>query len=333
MLYVSTRDKSDSFTAYWALNNDRAPDGGMYVPFQLPFYDSAQIEKLRELSFSETVAQILNRFFSARLTGWDVEFCIGRYPIKLAPMNHRVVIAEIWHNPGGSFDYVLNHLYSRICGTQSGESRPSVWAQIAVYIAVLFGMYVELSRSGISSADVVLPAEDSSAALAAWYARNMGLPLGTIILGCKDNDPVWDLVQKGILNTNALKSAFVEQLLSQTLGSELVCQCLQSCSRRGTHQITQEQLIVLNKGLYAVVAGGNRVRSVISSVYRTNNFLFNPLTALSFGCLQDYRSHSGESRNTLLLAIDTPLRHMDEISAATGLPVSELKRQMTITKE
>lgn len=333
MLYVSTRNNTDSFTAHWALHGERTSEGGMYVPFQLPNLDSQQIAKLTELSFSETVAQILNLFFSVKLTGWDVEFSIGRYPVKLITMNHRVVVAEIWHNPGFSIDYALNHLYSRLCGVEHCKGKPSAWASIAIYIAVLFGIYVELNRSGISVSDIVIPSEDSSASVAALYARSMGLPLGSIIVGCKDSDPVWDLVQKGTLNTNSFQSAFVEQLIYHKLGSKQVQLCIQSCAQRGTYQFTQDQLKELNKGLHAIVAGDNRINAVITSAYRSNASFFSPRTALSFGCLQDYRSHTGESRSTMLLADSSPVYYINHISAATGIPVSELKRQMNLTKE
>ena len=331
MLYVSTRNKTDSFTAHWALRNDRTPDGGVYVPFRLPDYDPQQIKQLSELSFAETVAQILNIFFPARLTGWDVEFCIGRYPVKPVAMNHRVVVAEIWHNPGATFDYAVNHLYTRICPEESVGSKPSQWAKIAIYIAILFGIYVELNRSGIPVTDLVLPSENSFVSVAALYARHMGLPIGKVILACKNGDPVWELVQKGSVNSSC--SVFAEHLLYLTLGYEQFERCMHECHSRGMVQLTQEQLAALNHGLYAIVAGDDRIRSVISSVYRTSAAFFSPQTALSFGCLQDYRSHTGESRSSLLLAESSPQFSIDAISAATGLSVSELKKQMTLIKE
>lgn len=333
MLYVSTRNKTDSFTAYKALHEDRAPDGGMYVPFRLPCYDQQQIAQLKDMSFGEAVAQVLNQFFSAHLNGWDVEFCIGRYPMKLVSMNHRVVVAEIWHNPGSSFSYALQNLYNRICGSETRNSKPSVWAQIAIHIALFFGLYGELIRTGSAETDIALPSENLVAPLAAWYARSMGLPLGTIICSCMDGDPVWDLVQNGELDTNAVHSPYVEMLVYQTLGLTEAQRYACTVSQNKTYQITQEQLAILNNGMYAVVAGKKRVRSVISSVYRMNASFFSPSTALAFGCLQDYRSHTGEIRCTLLLAENSPLYAIDEISAATGFSVSELKNQIRLTKE
>lgn len=333
MLYVSTRNKADTFTAYRALHEDYAPDGGMFVPFRLPMFDAQQIASLKDKSFGETVAEILNLFFSARLNGWDVEFCIGRYPVKLFQMNHRIVIAEVWHNPGASFSYMTRNLYARICGNEASRNLPTVWAQIAVRIAVLFGLYGELVRSGVQDADIALPSEDFSAPLAAWYARSMGLPLGMIICGCMDGDPVWELIQKGVLSTNAVHAGCIEQLIYQTLGAEESLRYVQAATNHSVYQIKQEQLLRLNNGLFAAVAGEKRVQSVISSVYRMNASVINPSTALAFGCLQDYRHHTGGSRCTLLLAESSPAFCADAIASATGLSVAEVNRRAALAKE
>lgn len=51
MLYVTTRTKQDTFTAARALSEDRAPDGGFYVPMRLPRLDRREIKKLGERLF------------------------------------------------------------------------------------------------------------------------------------------------------------------------------------------------------------------------------------------------------------------------------------------
>ena len=68
MLYVSTRSKTDSFTAHRVLHEAAAPDGGMYAPFRFPHLNNMQLQQLQTASFSENVATILNLFFSADLT-------------------------------------------------------------------------------------------------------------------------------------------------------------------------------------------------------------------------------------------------------------------------
>ena len=79
MLYATTRSKTDTYTAHRTLFEDRAPDGGFFVPFRMPNVD---IQSLKENSFSEAVAEILNVFFSTGITAWDVDCCIGKSAAK-----------------------------------------------------------------------------------------------------------------------------------------------------------------------------------------------------------------------------------------------------------
>ena len=92
MLYVSTRNHVDSFTAYRVLHEDHAPDGGMFVPMRFPAFLPEELCQLKTSSFGEIVSIVLNKFFSANLSAWDVEICAGRHPFKLVPMNHKMLI-------------------------------------------------------------------------------------------------------------------------------------------------------------------------------------------------------------------------------------------------
>ena len=48
MLYVTTRNKSDAHTAHNTLIQDRGPEGGLFVPFQLPKLSPEEIHSLKE---------------------------------------------------------------------------------------------------------------------------------------------------------------------------------------------------------------------------------------------------------------------------------------------
>ena len=193
MLYVTTRNKNDAHTAHKTLTSDRGADGGFFVPFQMPVLSEDEIDALKDKTFGQCVADILNLFFSARLDGWDVDFAIGRYPIKLVPMSHRIVVAETWNNPDWDFARMVRNLSSRIRGAEDKQGVPSNWAWIAIRVATLFGLFGELFRQGMfdsgKAIDVAVPTGDFSAPIAVWYAKEMGLPIGNIICGCK----LWDM--------------------------------------------------------------------------------------------------------------------------------------------
>lgn len=343
MLYVSTRNRTEVYTAHRALHENYAPDGGMFVPFRLVSYEQDDLIKLKEKSFGETVANILNLFFAVRLSSWDVESCIGRNPVRLVSVGRRTVVGEVWHNPKTDYTYIEENLYSRM----SASSRPATdWVKIAIRIAILFSMYGELSKAGVYAFDIALTAGDFSLPMAAWYARKMGLPIGVIVCASYENGNLWDLIHRGELNTGAAiaKTALprldtnyangLERLLFGTLGVCEVARYLQTLESGSIYHLQDTaELPKLNNKLYACVVGARRVDSVISSVYQTNDYIMEPLAALSYGGLQDYRAKTGENRMTLLLAENSPHKFTNRIADAIGMTEKDLMNRLNAPKE
>lgn len=337
MLYVSTRDRTDSFTAYRALQEEKAPNGGLFVPHRLPHLND-DIQTLMGESFGENVAKILNHFFSAELTGWDVDFLVGRHPLRLAMMNHRLAVAELWRNHAQDYGFLEESLYKKVSG--SAFKKPTDWAKIAIRIAVLFGLFSELHRQGIDSVDIAVPAGDFSVPMAAWYAREMGLPVGKIICGCNENGAVWDLIHRGEFSTGTatIKTEYpamdyscpasIERLIYNVLGLKEAQRYVSVCGRRGTYQLNAGALQALSSGLAASVVSGRRTQSVIQSTYRTSGYIMDGYTATAYGSLQDYRSRTGESRLTLLLSDRSPVHSLDQLTKILDLSGEEIKKKM-----
>ena len=185
MLYVTTRDPNDAYTANRALSENRCPEGGFFVPMRLPHFDESAIAALAEKSFSQNVADILNLLFGTQLDGWGVEFGVGRYPVKLVSLNSRTVVAESWHNPMYRFERLANGIEKAVRQSDQINQAPTDWLMIASRIATLFGIVGQLFQNGTltkgQKLDISLAAGNFSAPMAAWYARAMGLPIGMIV--------------------------------------------------------------------------------------------------------------------------------------------------------
>lgn len=337
MLYVSTRNKNDSFTAFRALMEDHTPDGGLFVPFHLPVYDENALKALQQSTFSENVAQLLNLFFSTGLTGWDVEVCAGRYPVKIRTMPHRMVLAEVWHNLDSAYTALEASLYKKLSGA---DRRPSNWAKIAIRIAVLFGLYPELSVQEGETFDVAVTAGDFTAPMAAWYARKMGLPIENIICGCNKNGAVWDLLHRGEYSTGAAirttelpeldvsAAQGLERLVCEVFDTDSACAYSEICAKKGSYELSEEDLSLLNKGLFASVVSDQRAKETVNSLWRSNGYIVDPYTALICAALQDYRAKTGESRRTLILAERSPMLFTEMIAGSTGISAAELKNRV-----
>lgn len=342
MLYVTTRNKHDPQTAPRTMNQDRGSDGGLFVPFQMPKFDRDAILALRQKSFGQNVADVLNLFFSTRLTGWDVEACIGRYPVKLKSMNFRIVMAEVWRNVDWKFSRVVRSLAHLVHPDGDVIGPATDWVEIAVRIAVLFGIYGELLREGSPDRplDVAVSNGNFAAPMAAWYARQMGLPVGTIICGCNENGAVWDLLHRGEMDTDALAVKTttpecdhalppdLERLICGVFGQEEANRFCWTCTEGGSYLLSDEQQRQLGQGMFAAVVSQARVETIIPSVYRTNQYILDPYAALAYGALSDYRARKGMGNTVLIFCEKNPICCAETVAKAMHITPAELKKRL-----
>lgn len=346
MLYATTRSKSDIETAYKAIHMDCASDGGLFTPFRMKQFSTEEILALKDASFGQNIAQLLNYFFGCGLTGWDVEFAIGRSPVKINTITHRIYIAETWHNSQWKLDHIVQLLSDRLRGDGTGTV-PSNWVAVAVRIVILFATYGQLMATeqipACSVMDVAVTTSDFASPMAAWYARHMGLPVGNIVCGCNANGGVWDLLHHGELSTGGISVKTMtpeadvvvprnlERLVYESLGREENLRYQDCCRTGSVYALTEESFETLRKGMFASVISDDRVNSMIHSVYRTSNYVFGPYTALAYGSLLDYRAKTGESRAAILLSERSPICDSDQVAKAMQVPVAELIKRINIS--
>lgn len=310
MLYLSTRNKADSFTAHRVLHSAAAPDGGMFMPMQLPVQDDVALASFETMSFGEAVAAVLNLFFGTQVSGWDVDFAVGRKAVDLVSGGYKVSLAESWHNPAGSHDYFVRKLYQLVLG-EKPDITPNPWFQTAVDIAIMFGIYGKYCRQEIYEFDVAIESGNLQSLLAVRYAQKMGLPVRKIILGCMEGDGLWELISYGDFSLGKKEPIVgLEALLWLEFGYSETQKYLQ---KKTVYHIKDLYLEQLRKDIFTAVVGDRRVMNVIDNMLSTNNYQMQSSTARSFGALQDYRAKTGENKNTLLFARNIPVKlHCEE---------------------
>lgn len=345
MLYITTRNSVDVHTTYKTIHTDCAPDGGLFLPFSMPQLDYKAIEALKDKSCGQNMAEILNLFFTVGLTGWDIDFAIGRNAIQNVSINNRLVISEMWHNSHWRFDHLVQSISDRIRKECAGETATN-WVEIAISIASLFGIYgMMLSVGQVNPRvplDIAVASGNFTMPIAAWYAREMGLPIGNIICGCNANGNVWELLHRGHMNPSAIASRTctpasdivvprnLERLICGTCGQQELERYLECCCVGTMFQANEVTFEKLNAGFFASVNSDSRVASVISNFYRTNHYVLSPYSALAYGSLSDYRSKTGESRTALLLSEFSPVRDDRFVAGAMDISVPELEKILNL---
>lgn len=345
MLYVTTRSRNDAFTAHRTMMYDRAPDGGLFVPMRLPRFERSQIRDLAKKSFGQNVADILNLFLSAKISGWDVDMAIGRRPVRFQSMNHKLLVAELWNDMDQTFSRRLRALAERIHPDRECIGPHTDWMDISIRIAMLFGMFGELIRTEQACADrplnIAVSIGNFAAPMAAWYGRQMGLPIGTIICGCNENSAVWDLLHHGEMNTDVLAEDTatpecdyavppdLERLICGCCGHEETMQFLWSCVEGGSYAPPSDAYKAIRQGMFAAVVSGVRLETIIPSVYRTNQYILDPYAALAYGAMSDYRARTGSGETVLLLSEKSPMYSAQAVAKMLRMDMTVLKKRLS----
>ena len=342
MLYVTTRNNRDAFTANRALLENRGPDGGMYIPLRMPSFSADEIHSLADKSFNQCVCDVLNLLFSTRLTSWDMDFTVGRRPVRLASISHRVTAAECWHNPEWEFERLVRDLTGLLQGNRDSALPATDWVRIAVRIGVLFGIYGELIRFGMvtkgKKVDISLVSGDFSAPMAAWYARKWGLPIGRIICCCNENNLPWELLHLGVMKTGAvaLQTGMpeadialpedLERLIHACGGPHEVMDFVDHC-RVGKNYFPDEALLMqMREGIHVSVVSSKRLDYTIPSVYHSHGYVLGQFSALAYSGLLDCRASTGEITDAVILSDKGALCSSEMVSRAMGIPEEELHR-------
>lgn len=322
MLYVTTRNEQDAFTAHRAMTTDTGPGGGQFLPRQTPCFTGEDLMAGARRSFNENIAWVLNLLYGAELTGRDMELAVGERSAGLRDLTSRTMAAEIWRDSDCSFaDYVLGIF--RLLVKEPGEA-PGQWFVMSVRIAVLFAVFAELTAKGLVSEeepmDVALPSFDFQLPMAAWYARAWGLPIGRIICACNENNAPWSLLHLGEMRTdNTLRHTItaacdqavpggLERLIHAVLGPDEVSRYLAAVNSRRPYTLEPEQRNALRAGIWVWVVSQRRMEFMVPNIWRSGRWHPDPYAAMAYTALTDHRSRAGETGLALVLSEDAPAR-------------------------
>ena len=121
MKYVSTRGFEKKYSAAEAIILGIAPDGGLFVPEEIPTLSRGDIEAMKNMKYYQISAKVLSKFLEdfteAELLDYTAQAYAeekwGENTIPLVQMNQyndREYILELWHGPTCAFKDVALQL-------------------------------------------------------------------------------------------------------------------------------------------------------------------------------------------------------------------------------
>lgn len=144
MYFISTRGDSAKYTSAMAIKQGIAPDGGLFVPDEIPSVSMDEILQMTQESYQERAVRILSLYLTdysvdelreAVNAAYDEEK-FGEQPaplVQLNKYNEREFILELWHGPTAAFKDMALQLLPHLMTTairKTGET-----AQVCILTA------------------------------------------------------------------------------------------------------------------------------------------------------------------------------------------------------
>ena len=177
--------------------------------------------------------------------------------------------------------------------------------------------------------NVVVPTGNFGNILAAYYAKQMGLPIGKLICASNDNKVLYDFFQTGCYDRNRefilttspsmdiLISSNLERLLYLISGEDdgKDAALMKELSETGRYRIDDGMRSRLSdfRGGYATE---EETAKEIRRVYRESGYVLDPHTAVASCVYGKYRGESGDETKTLIASTASPYKFTRSVMEA-----------------
>ena len=211
--------------------------------------------------------------------------------------------------------------------------------RLAPQLTYYFAAYRDLvARGQIQVGDRVnfsVPTGNFGDILAGYLAKQLGLPVGTLICASNANNVLTDFIHTGIydrrrplLKTQSpsmdiLVSSNLERLLALLSGdTELVSGLMAKLNTEGFYQVPGELLEKIQASFFAGCSDDCRGQEVIGRVWREQGYLLDPHTAAGWACAEDYRAKTGDTAPMVVLSTASPYKFPAAVLTAIGQSLS-----------
>ena len=180
--------------------------------------------------------------------------------------------------------------------------------------------------------NVTVPTGNFGNILAAYYAKQMGVPIAKLICASNDNKVLFDFFQTGVYDRNRefiltsspsmdiLISSNLERLIYKIAGADAAkdVTLMQNLAAEGKYEITDEMKAQL-KDFYGNYANEKETAEEIAEVYKKTGYIMDTHTAVASRVYRKYVAESGDQTKTVIASTASPYKFtrsvMDAIDA------------------
>ena len=210
-----------------------------------------------------------------------------------------------------------NYIFSSANSINIGRLIP----QIVYYFYAYLNILGEGEIKNGEKINIVVPTGNFGDILAAYYAKEMGLPVNKLICASNENKVLADFFETGVYDKrrklvmtispsmDILVSSNLERLL-WAIGerdTKKVKDLMNSLKEKGYYRIDSEMREKL-KDFYGGFATQEESRQCIKEVFEKSKYLIDPHTAVAYAVYKKYTKETGDKTKTIIVATASPFK-------------------------
>ena len=193
--------------------------------------------------------------------------------------------------------------------------------------------YAQLLASGAigdgEEINVVVPTGNFGNILAAYYAKEMGLPIKKFICASNDNKVLFDFFSTGTYDKNRefilttspsmdiLISSNLERLIYKIAGEDAEANAafMKSLNTEGKYSITEEMKAKL-ADFFGGYATEQETADIIKKIYDNCGYVIDTHTAVAACVYEQYKTATGDNTKTVIASTASPYKFTRSVMAA-----------------
>lgn len=201
--------------------------------------------------------------------------------------------------------------------------------QIVYYVYAYAQLLKEGRIADGEAINVVVPTGNFGNILAAFYAKNMGLPIKKLICASNDNKVLYDFFETGVYDRNRefvlttspsmdiLISSNLERLIYRIAGNdaEKNAALMAALSGQGKYEITAEMKEKL-ADFYGNYATEKETAATIKELYEETGYVIDTHTAVAAAVYNKYKAQTKDEAKTVIASTASPFKFTRSVMEA-----------------
>lgn len=229
--------------------------------------------------------------------------------------------------------------------------------RLAPQVVYYFKAYADLVNNGTvqlgDKVDFVVPTGNFGDILAGYFAKELGLPVGTLVCASNANNVLTDFLRTGRYDRkrpfykttspsmDILVSSNLERLLFMLSGDEkLVASLMSQLSKEGSYEVPTALFQKLQESFWSGYCDDAATKAAIGKVWREHHYLCDTHTAVAWEVAQQYKAANPHHNPVVILSTASPYKFpvavlegigemptgdeyntMEQLHAVTGVPI------------